>query len=137
MNTNIYWDFEICISVPSSNRDDRYLHTPFLRRKIPSVISPHGYKPDVRKTCSANIQQIYKRTSVLKCLFMGDFMVWLFSCKFVVGFRNTFSKHLWNLILTAHTSMRNVFYVWYILMLFLFGTFLSSSRFWGSLPWFL
>ena len=66
---------------------------------------------DVRKTCSENIQQIYKRTSMLKCLFMGDFMVWLFSSKFVVGFRNTFSKHLWNLILTAHRSMRNVSYV--------------------------
>ena len=39
---------------------------------------------DVRKRCSKNMLQTYKRAPMAKCDFTGDFMVWVFSSKFDV-----------------------------------------------------
>ena len=39
-----------------------------------------------KKQSSGNMQQIYRRTPMLKCDFMGDFMAWMYFCKFTSGF---------------------------------------------------
>ena len=57
-----------------------------------------------RKRCSKNMQQIYKKTPMLKCeinkvakqLYWNHTSAWEFSCKFAAYFQNIFSwKHLW------------------------------------------
>ena len=53
----------------------------------------------LRKRCSENIQQIWRRTLMPKCgfnkaalqLYWNRTPAWVFSCKFVVYFQNTFS----------------------------------------------
>ena len=46
----------------------------------------------LRKRCSANMQQIYRRTPMPKC----DFNKWVLSRKFAACFQNIFSyEHLW------------------------------------------
>ena len=56
------------------------------------------------KRCFENMQQIYRRAPIPKCdlekialqLHWNCTSAWLFSCKFVAYFQNTFSqKHLW------------------------------------------
>ena len=44
-----------------------------------------------KKRCSGNMQQIYRRTSMLKCDFNKVAKQWVFSCKFAAYFQNTFS----------------------------------------------
>ena len=61
--------------------------------------------PDLlRKKCSENMQQTYRRTpmskgdfdKVTKKLYWNCTLAWLFSSKFTVYFQNTFSQeHLW------------------------------------------
>ena len=54
----------------------------------------------LRKRCSENMQQIYRRTSMPKCdfskvakqLYWNSTSVWMFSCKFASYFQNTLSK---------------------------------------------
>ena len=51
------------------------------------------------KTCSENMQQIYRRTPMPKCdfnkvakqLYWNHTLAWVFFCKFAVYFQNTFS----------------------------------------------
>ena len=48
------------------------------------------------KTCSENMQQIYRRKTVAKQLYWHHTSARLFSCKFAAYFQNTFlSEHLW------------------------------------------
>ena len=65
-----------------------------------------------RKRCSDNMQQIYRRTPILKCdfnkvalqLYWNRASAWVFSCKFAAYFQNIFSnEHLW----TAASEARN------------------------------
>ena len=58
----------------------------------------------LKKRCSENVQQIYRRTTMLKCNFnkvakqfyWNSTLAWIFSCKFAVYFQNNFSwEHLW------------------------------------------
>ena len=52
-----------------------------------------------RKRCSENVQQIYRRSSMLKCdfnkvalqLYWNRTSAWVSSCKFAAYFQNTFS----------------------------------------------
>ena len=50
-----------------------------------------------RKRCSENMQQIYRRTPIMKCdfktlqLYWNHTSAWVFSCKFAAYFQNTFS----------------------------------------------
>ena len=52
-----------------------------------------------RKRCSENMQQIYRRTPMLKCdfnkvgkqFYLNHTLAWVFSYKFVAYFQNTFS----------------------------------------------
>ena len=57
-----------------------------------------------QKSCSENMQQICRRTSMPKCdfnkvakqLYWDRTLAWVFSCKFAAYFQNTFSlEHLW------------------------------------------
>ena len=50
----------------------------------------------LKKRCSENIQQIYRRTPMPKCNFNKVALQssWMFSCKFAAYFRNTFSKNI-------------------------------------------
>ena len=57
-----------------------------------------------RKRCSENMQQIYRRTPMLKCdfnkvakqLYWNHTLAWVFYSKFAASFQNTLSKeHLW------------------------------------------
>ena len=48
------------------------------------------FKGVLRKTCSENIQEIYRRTHMQKCNFRT--LAWVFSCKFAAYFQNTFSQ---------------------------------------------
>ena len=56
----------------------------------------------LRKKCSENMQQIYKRTPMPKCdfnklalqLYWNRTLAWVFSCKFAAYFQNTFSQEL-------------------------------------------
>ena len=43
------------------------------------------------KWCPENLQQIYRRTPMLKC---DLFIEWVFSCKFTACFQSTFPKNL-------------------------------------------
>ena len=63
--------------------------------------SPRGV---LEKRCSENMPQIYRRTPISKCdfnkvakqLYWYHTSAWVFSCKFVAYFQNTFSQeHLW------------------------------------------
>ena len=53
----------------------------------------------LKKTCSENMQQIYRRTPMLKCdfnqfakqLYWNRTSAWVYSCKFAAYFQNTFS----------------------------------------------
>ena len=58
----------------------------------------------IKKMCSENMQQIYRRrpmqycdfNKVAKQLYWNCTSAWVFSCKFAAYFQNTFSyKHLW------------------------------------------
>ena len=58
----------------------------------------------LKKRCSENMQQIYRRKPAPKCdfnkvalqLYWNHTSTWVFSCKFAAYFRNTFSQeHLW------------------------------------------
>ena len=58
----------------------------------------------LKKTCSENMQQIYRRTPMPVCdfnkitkqLYWNGTLAWLFSCRFVAYFQNTFSlEHFW------------------------------------------
>ena len=73
-----------------------------LRRKFHNFFitvqkQPHGGV--LKKRCSENIQQIYKRTpmpksdlnKVSKQLYWNHTSAWVFSCKFAAYFQNTFS----------------------------------------------
>ena len=53
----------------------------------------------LKKRCSGNMQQIYRRKPMLKCdfnkvakqLYWNHTSAWVFSCKFAAYFQNTFS----------------------------------------------
>ena len=45
----------------------------------------------VKKRCSENMEQIYRRTCMSKYDFNNHISAWLFSCKFAPYFQNTFS----------------------------------------------
>ena len=58
----------------------------------------------LQKMCSANMQQIYRRTPMRKCdfrkvanqLYWNRTSAWFFSCKFAAYLQNTcFDEHLW------------------------------------------
>ena len=58
----------------------------------------------LRRSCSENLQQTYRRTpkpksdfnKVAKQLYWSHTSAWVFSCKFAAYFQNTFSwEHLW------------------------------------------
>ena len=65
---------------------------------------PRGF---LRKRCSENMQQIYRRTPMPKCdinklalqLFWNRTSAWLFSCKFAAYLQNTFPKNIWEQLL--------------------------------------
>ena len=76
---------------------DTALNTPLyilemvLKRQLPRGV--------LRKSCSENMQQIYRRTPMPKCdfnkvalqLYWNQTSVWMFSYKFTAFFQNTFS----------------------------------------------
>ena len=58
----------------------------------------------LKKRCSENMQQIYRRTTIPKCefnkvalqLYWNHTSAWVFSRKFAAYFQNNFSlEHLW------------------------------------------
>ena len=53
----------------------------------------------LKKRCSENMQQIYRRTRMPKCdfkLYWNRTSAWVFSCTFAAHFQNTFpQEHLW------------------------------------------
>ena len=58
----------------------------------------------LKKSCSENLQQIYRRTLMPKCnfnkvalqLYWNHTLAWLFSCKLAAYFQNTFlQQHPW------------------------------------------
>ena len=51
----------------------------------------------LKKSCSENMQQIYRRTPMLKCDF-NHTLTWVFSCKFAAYFQNIF---FWEHLLRA------------------------------------
>ena len=44
----------------------------------------------LRKRCSENMHQVYRRAPIPKCDF-NNTLAWVVSCKFVAYFQNTFS----------------------------------------------
>ena len=79
-----------------------------------------------------NMQQIYRRMPMSKCdfnkvanqLYWNRTSVWVFSCKFVAYFQNTFSlEHIWR---AASVNANNIFY----------GS-LSEPLFWKLFTFFL
>ena len=44
----------------------------------------------LKKSCSENMRQIYRRTPISKCNFAS---AWVFSCKFAAYFQNTFFQN--------------------------------------------
>ena len=70
----------------------------------PGVLVPLLHHTVLRKKCSENMQEIYRRTPMSKCdlnkftlqLYWNHTLIWVFSCEFAAYFQNTFSqKHLW------------------------------------------
>ena len=63
------------------------------------ALSEAAFQGCYRKTCSENMQQIYRGTPMPNCDFNNvakHISAWVFSCKFAAYFQNTFSqKHLW------------------------------------------
>ena len=61
----------------------------------------------LRKRCSENMQQIYGRTPMPKCVCnFTEIAAWVFSCKFAAFFQNTFQEHLY----TAASEYFTVFH---------------------------
>ena len=69
-----------------------------------NITSEDPFVRVLRKRCSKNMQQIYRRTSMPKCnfnkvtkqLYWNHYSAWVFSCKFGVYFQNLFSREqLW------------------------------------------
>ena len=71
----------------------------FNVRQVWLVFQKQPPRGVLSKRCSENMQQIYGRTPMQKCDFnkvAKATSAWVFSCKFVAYFQNTFSqKHLW------------------------------------------
>ena len=73
-----------------------YPHIFWELKKEPSIVV-------LRKRCSVNSQQIYRRTFMPKYdfskaalqLYWNNISAWVFSCKFAAYFQSTFSEHLW------------------------------------------
>ena len=67
--------------------------------KTPVIIRKQPSRGVLRKTCSKNMEQIYRRTPMLKCdinigakhLYWNRTSTWLFSSKFAEYFWNNFS----------------------------------------------
>ena len=56
------------------------------------ILQKQPFRGIVRKRCSENMLQIYRRTPIPKC----DTSAWVFSCKSVAYFQNTFFyEYLW------------------------------------------
>ena len=70
----------------------------------------------LRKRCSKNMLQNYRRTPMPKCdfnkvakqLYWNHTSAWVFSCKFAAYFQNTFSQeHLWRAAFGHRHLLRN------------------------------
>ena len=75
----------------------------------------------LKKRHSENMQQIYRRTSMPKWdfnkvalqLYWNRTLTWVFSCKFVAYFQNTFSKeHLWVAASEPKTLLHSIIEYW-------------------------
>ena len=75
-----------------------------LNRLRCSICQMQPSRVVLRKRCSENMQQIYRRIPTPKCdfnkvtlqLYWNHTSAWVFSCKFAAYFQNTFSQeHLW------------------------------------------
>ena len=70
----------------------KYLPMPIIQKQL--------FRGVLSKKCCKNMQQIYRRTSMLKCdlnkvalqLYRNHTLAQLFSCKFAAYFQNTFSQ---------------------------------------------
>ena len=80
--------------------DITYVMLPSLSAKNPSSNFPRFIqyvieqppRGVIKKRCSENMQQNYRRTLMSKCNFNWNHTsAWVFSCKFVAYFQNTFS----------------------------------------------
>ena len=74
-----------------------------------------SFKGVLRKRCCENIQQIYRRSPMLKCDFnkvakqlnWNRILAWVFSCKFVTYFQKNFSKEqLWRAASSSELSLQ-------------------------------
>ena len=87
------------------------------------------------KRCSENLQQIYRRTPVLKCdlnkvalqLYWNHTSSWVFSCKFAVYFQNTFhEEHLW---MAASSFHNKCFHMWLPIKWYHISNFIFDKNF--------
>ena len=80
----------------------------------------------LRKRCSENMQRIFRRTPMPKCdfnkfvkqLYWNHTLTWVFSCKFVAYFQNTFSEdQIWAAASVLATERRysclSLFITWF------------------------
>ena len=91
----MFWEFRRVSFVNSAGLRSRFID--FQWQKQPS-------RGVLKKRCSENMPQIYRRTPMPKCTFnkvakqpyWNRTLAWVFSCKFAAYFQNTFSQeHLW------------------------------------------
>ena len=89
------------------------LHVEFVDNSNICVEHIHKQPPRgvLNKRCSQNMQQIYRRTPMPKCVlnkvvYSNHTSAWVFSCRFSAYFQNTFfSEHLW-VAASAHRPKR-------------------------------
>ena len=78
------------------NANGRFLYQKICAKK---VLPNNRSRGVLRKRCSENMQQIYRRIAMSKCdfnkvalqLYWNHTSAWVFSCKFAAHFQNTFS----------------------------------------------
>ena len=72
-------------------------------------VAHHQKQPSrgvLRKRCSENMKQIYRRTPMPKCDFNKIVLLWVFSCKFTTYFRTPFYKNTYGGLLLYHLSSK-------------------------------
>ena len=79
----------------------------------------------LKKNCSENMQQIYRKTPIPKCdfnkfakeLYWNRTLAWVFSCRFAAYFQNTFSRntsgwmllyYFWHIRLKCYKNSKNL-----------------------------
>ena len=95
----------------SNYLEDKEVDLVFKKSKLQTIkqwlfcgyLEKQPFRGALRKRCSENMQQIYRRTPIPKCdfnkvtlqLYWNYISAWVFCCKFTAYFQNTLSwKHL-------------------------------------------